>query len=144
VACPFFLPATRLDQGGWLHAPRLPLGDLYQGVCQAVPGQPFEPSESALHELCNCGYARGRCERFPVESADAVRFSVISSEGDSVRLIYVLEKSHAPAEHGTLEYSIRQSSFAGEPIRSILKAQARAFLDSHLRCQATAASGKTV
>jgi hypothetical protein len=138
VACPFFLPVTRLDQDGWIHAPRFPLGDPYQGICQAVAGEAVEPPEASLHDLCNCGYGRGRCERFPAESADAVRFSVVSTDGDSVQLIYVLEKGHAPVEHGTLEYSIRESSFAGESIRPILKAQARAFLESHLQRRASA------
>jgi hypothetical protein len=126
VACPFFMPVARLDQNGWIHAPRLPLGDPYRGICQARPAEPFEPPESSLHDLCNCGYARSRCDRFPQ---------------DSVRLVYILEKSHAPVEHGTLRYATLQSRFVDAPPTSILGAQAQAFLESHLDRRAGAATG---
>jgi hypothetical protein len=140
VACPFFLPVTRLDQNGWIHAPRLPLGDPYRGVCQACPEEPFEPPESA-NDLCNCGYARGRCDRFPPGSeADAVRFSITSLEVDLVRLTYVLERGHAPVEHGTLKYAIRESRLVDTPARPILEMQAKAFLESHFDRRARAAS----
>jgi len=133
VACPFFMPVTRLDQNEWIHAPRLPLGDPFNGVCHARPAEPFEPPDSSLDDLCNCGYARGRCDRFPAEStADAVRFSVTSVDADSIRLVYILEKGHAPVEHGILRYATRQSCFVDEPPTAILGAQAQAFLESHL------------
>lgn len=133
MACPFFLPVTRLDQNGWIHAPRLPLGDPYGGTCQARPAEPFEPPESALHDLCNCGYARGRCDRFPAESvADAVRFSVTSIEPDLIRFVYVLERNHAPVEHGTFAYAIRESGFVDALPSLMLEAQARSFLEGYL------------
>ena len=139
MACPFFMPVTRLDQKEWLHAPRLPLGDPYAGVCHARPGEPFEPPASALDDLCNCGYARGRCDRFPAETtADAVRFSLVSVDPDVICLVYILERAHAPVEHGTLRYATRQSRFADAPPTVILAAQAEAFLESHLARQARA------
>jgi hypothetical protein len=139
VACPFFLPVTRLDQNGWIHAPRLPLGDPYRGVCQSRPDEPFEPPESA-HDLCNCGYARGRCDRFPAGTeSDAVRFSITSVEADLVRLTYVLEREHAPVDYGTLKYAIRESRLVDAPARPILEKQAKAFLESHFDRRARAA-----
>jgi hypothetical protein len=112
MACPFFKPQRRLDSGGFVPAPRLPLGGAWGGECSAAG----KPSEAIQRDLCNCGYARGRCAEFPADSAaDAVRFSY-TSQG---RLIYILEKDHAPVEHGEIDVS-------NDP-REPLTAQARAF-----------------
>jgi hypothetical protein len=133
VACPFFLPSRRLEAAGWVRPPRLPLGDSYAGACHAHPAEIAEPPEARQRELCNCGYARGRCERFPGDSAaDAVRFSVSGDQGGLIRLVYIVEKDHVPAEHGTLEYTIAETHLGGPRISELLAAQARAFLESYL------------
>jgi hypothetical protein len=94
----------------------MPLGEAYSGLCHAVG----EPSEERRHELCNHGYARGQCEHFPASClADAVRFSVICEE--PLRLVYILEKDHAPLEHGE------------RAPNAIVAAQAQAFLASYAR-----------
>ena len=55
------------------------------------------PAEDHQRELCNYGYARGRCPHFPADApADAVRFSLISEQ----QAIYILEKDHSPMEWG--------------------------------------------
>ena len=131
MACPSFMPVSRLDQDMWLHAPRLPLGDPYRGVCHAG-SEPFIPPDSSQEELCNCGYARGRCDRLPDDSADAARFSVIAGGVGWVTLVYILEKNHAPAQHGVLQYSTQESRFENPP-GGLMEAQARAFVESHLR-----------
>jgi len=132
VACPFFMPVERLDQDLWILPPRLPLSDAFRGVCHAH-SEPFDPPERSLRELCNCGYARGRCERFPADTAaDAVRFSITGEQDGIVRLVYIVEHDYAPAEHGVLEYSIPESQLNGQ-VSDVLAAQARAFLASHLR-----------
>jgi hypothetical protein len=118
MACPFFKPARRLDAGGWDPAPRLPLGDAWAGECTA--GCAEQPAESTQREVCNSGYARGRCEHFPAGmEADAVRFSM----GVDGRLIYIFEKDHAPLEHGEID----AATDAREPLGSL----ARAFRESH-------------
>ncbi len=95
-----------------------------------------------MQDLCNCGYARGRCDQFPAASAaDAVRFSVVTGDAAAVRLVYILEKNHAPVEHGTINFAIRESEFIERPPNVILGAQARAFLESHLARRARAAAG---
>lgn len=115
MACPFFMPIERLDDGPWIHAPRLPLGGSYRGTCHARPGEVIEPPDSH-RDLCNCGYARGRCDRFPEDSvADAVRFSMTGNQ-----LTYVLERDCAPVEHGIV------TDAAGE----LLSRQARAFMEN--------------
>ncbi len=114
MACPFFKPLRPLDSGGWTPAPRLPLGGAWAGEC-TVNGT-CEPPEHLQRDVCNSGYARGRCDRFPSAAlADAVRFS-ITADG---RLIYILEKDHAPIEHGEID--------AARDPREPLATQARAF-----------------
>jgi hypothetical protein len=134
MACPFFAPQRRLDPGTWTHLPRLPLGDPCFGFCQALNGASFAPPEEHQRELCNRGYARGLCEHFPASSAaDAVRFSVIDDEGDRLRLVYVLEKDHAPLDHGQIDFDIGKNAFASVLPGQILAAQARAFVESYVK-----------
>ena len=141
MACPFFVPSRRLEITGWLHPPRLPLGDPFGGACHAHPAEIVEPPEAQQRELCNCGYARTRCDRFPSGSApDAVRFSVTDDTAVRLSVVYVVEKDHAPTEFGTLEYLIADAHLDGPPISDVLTQQARAFLESYLRRRALSAS----
>ena len=111
----------------------MPLGDLYLGVCQ-VQADPFEPSPSHQREFCNCGYARGECDRFPPEgAADAVRFSVTEDLPFRLRLVYVIEKDHAPARHGVLEYSVSDARLETAGLDEIWMRQAEKFVESYLR-----------
>jgi hypothetical protein len=148
VACPFFVPSRRLEIAGWVRPPRFPLGDPFGGACHARSGDVIEPPEARQRELCNCGYARGRCDRFPGDSAaDAVRFSVTDETLTRVSVVYVVEKDHAPAEFGTLEYAIEESRLEGPHISDVLVQQARAFLESYLsrragRREQVASSGR--
>lgn len=89
------------------------------GECHAAGSVATVPLEPLQRELCNSGYARGLCSRFPsAAAADAVRFSPLP-EG---RLLYILEKDHAPLEHGEID--------AATDPREPLATQARAFLAS--------------
>ena len=130
VACPFFMPVDRLGDELWILPPRLPLNDAHRGVCRAA-SEPFEPPERSQRELCNCGYARGLCERFPESAVDAVRFSIASENEGIVQVVYVMEREHSPEAHGVLEYSVVESNWRGE-VGEILAAQARAFLARYL------------
>ena len=124
------MPVSPFEQGHWIVPPRLPLNDAFRGVCRAGE-EPFEPPERSQRELCNCGYARGRCERFVPGAADAVRFSIKAERDGIVDLVWVLEREYAPAEHGSIEYSIAEgrANGAGE----VMAAQVRAFLSGYLR-----------
>jgi len=139
VACPFFAPSRRLEIAGWIRPPRFPLGDSFGGACHAYPADIVEPPEARQRELCNCGYARGRCDRFPPDSAgDAVRFSITGETRNRLVVVYVVEKDHAPADFGTLEYWIADArleepcNVVGPVISDVLALQARAFLASYL------------
>jgi hypothetical protein len=114
------MPSARVDASEWLHAPRLTLIDEYRGTCH-VAGV-FEPDDSAQRDVCNCGYAGGRCDRFPEGSPDAVRFSVIGEDGPALRILYAFEKDHLPVSHDVIEEA---------ETNEILAAQARAFAESY-------------
>jgi hypothetical protein len=140
VACPFFVPSRRLETAGWVRPPRFPLGDPFGGACHARPAEVIEPPEVRQRELCNCGYARGRCDRFPSDSAgDAVRFSITDETPAKLLVVYVVEKDHAPAEFGTLEYTVHDAHLDGPHLSEVLAEQARAFLGSYLRRRALSA-----
>jgi len=129
VACPFFEPLERLHEG----ATRLPLGDLWRGVCRAEAA-PFTPDESTVSELCNMGYARGRCPRYPpADAGDAVRFLIARDREDLIRIEYIVERDHHPFGHGALEYSRALGGFAGSGENAIFDRQALAFVASYLR-----------
>lgn len=128
MACVFFLPVAPLDRGDWIHAPRLPLGEPYRGVCHVTPGEPFEPSESDQRTLCNCGYARGPCNRIPADAPDAVRFSVVDDSCGRIQITWVIEKDHWPVEFGTVGYEAGKLWLEN----STLAAQAMAFIRSYL------------
>jgi len=100
----------------------MPLGDTWSGFCVALSRGSFAPPEAVQRELCNCGYARGRCAYFPLDSeADAVRFAPNGSaiEGEQA-LVYILEKDHAPLAYG---------EFREVEHNPAMVAQARAFRD---------------
>jgi hypothetical protein len=83
----------------------------------ALASGSFEPPESVQRELCNCGYARGKCAYFPSQGhADAVRFA---SQG--LGMIYILEKDHVPVAFG----EFRETEHG-----TAIVAQARAFFES--------------
>jgi hypothetical protein len=112
VACPFFMPMERLENGAWLHAGRLPLGCGWSGQCTAPGHEGETPSPVELQEFCNLGYAEG-CGRLPQERVwDSVRFvaRTVSSGGNGaggrIQVRYVCELGHRPAEHGMLEFEV--------------------------------------
>jgi len=128
MPCPFFQPQSPFDSSAWNPPPRLPLGDAWRGICCAPPAGPFEPREDIQRELCNMGYARGRCQYFPDQSVpDAVRFSVTGEIEGNLQVLYVLEKDHAPLEHG---------EFRADQCSSVLATQGQAFITSQTRLRA--------
>ena len=120
----------------------LPLGDLWAGECHVEPGQPSHAVESGLRTLCNLGYARGACSRFPAgeELPDAVRFTIAGDRDSRLRLYYVIERNHHPFAHGPLEYSRDLDSFVPPPEDGILRCQAKAYVKSYLRRKSEAAA----
>jgi hypothetical protein len=131
MPCPYFMPSEHLV---WPNAPKLPLGDPYTGECRADAAGQGKPGIAALKDLCNLGYARGRCDRFPQgDGPDAVRFAVVRDAGGWIRILWVREQDHHPLDHGPLDYSLAGQSFTGaHPDTAVLR-QAEAYVASYLR-----------
>lgn len=134
MACPYFLPEGKLETGQWTHTPRWPLGNACAGVCHSQPGEIHQPPDEQQQLLCNSGYARGLCDRFPSDAtADAVRFSVVTDERKRLRVAYIFEREHAPVAFGTLEYTVAEHAFKELPDTALLGRQAEAFIESYLK-----------
>jgi hypothetical protein len=134
MACPYFYPVERLSEKAWPRPPRLPLGDPYAGLCCVDPLREYRPDENMLRELCNRGYPRNRCPRFPSgEGPDMVRFSVTSDQGDILRIYYVVEKNGSPMEYGDIEYEVATRRFRANLAGGMLERQAQAYAESYLR-----------
>jgi len=117
----------------------VPLGDLWRGACRAE-GAAYTPDDSAVSELCNMGYARGRCPRYPqADAGDAVRFLIARDQDALIRIEYVVERDHHPYAHGALEYSRALGGFSGSGVNTVLARQALAYVTSYLRRRPVAA-----
>jgi hypothetical protein len=139
VACPFFMPVERLENGTWPHAARLPLGCGWSGHC-AAPGHEGEaPSQEELREFCNLGYAE-TCQRLPQQRMwDSVRFAArsIGSGGKNgasgrIQVRYVCERGHRPAEHGMLEFDATEAGWVEQHHDRRVQRMAECFLASYL------------
>jgi hypothetical protein len=136
VACPFFMPLERLENGIWLHAERLPLGCGWSGRCTAPGHEGETPSHLELREFCNLGYAEG-CGRLPRERMwDSVRFAARTindkdGRGGRVQVRYVCEREHRPAENGELEFEVADARCERPHRDSRVQRMAECFLESY-------------
>jgi hypothetical protein len=147
MACPFFLPLEKLENGSWPHAHRLPLGCGWSGQCMAPGHEGETPSAHELSEFCNLGYA-GICERLPQDRAwDSVRFGARTAWGEQnseqkqsrernritrVQVRYVCERDHRPAEYGVLEFDATLSQWANPHPDIRVQRMAECFLSVYL------------
>jgi hypothetical protein len=132
MACPFFMPTIKFDDGGWVHPARLPLGGGRKGHCCAPGNEGAEPSAAALREWCNLGYA-STCPHRPKDcSTDAVRFSVARDSGLQVRIVYSCESGHRPAGHGTLDYDVAAAKWISSHPDPRIQRMAECYLESRL------------
>jgi hypothetical protein len=144
MACPFFMPTSQLEDSGWLHPSRLPLGGGWLGHCSAPGHEGAEPTNQELRELCNLGYAAG-CPRLPEERAyDAVRFSIAHDRGAQLLFCFVCESRHRPASHGMLEYDLSLGRWISSHNDARIQKMAECYLQSYLpRRIQPAAAGST-
>ena len=134
MACPYFFPVEPRACADSARFSMLPLGDSWAGQCRADPEHAAPPPEASLHTLCNLGYARGSCSRFPASHGpDAARFSLTLDAGSRLGMCYVLECDHLPFAHGPLEYSVEMGAFVAPPAGGVLRRQAEAYVQSYLR-----------
>ena len=145
MACPFFMPVAKLEDGAWPHPGRLPLGCGWSGHCTA-PGHEGEvPPREALEELCNLGYAEN-CGRLPRErSWDAVRFAVsVEKQAEKrengteilanriIQVEYACELQHRPKDHGKLEFDGQAMAWVRRHSDSRVQKMAECFLETYL------------
>jgi hypothetical protein len=133
MACPCFFPVERMPQATGKRTPPMPLGDAWSGVCRARPGGEWLPDPGTLQQLCNFGYARGKCARVPADAPDAVRFGISSDCGGLIRVHWVIEKEHLPFGHGPIEYSRADAGFRPAHPDTCVSQQAQAYVSAYLR-----------
>jgi hypothetical protein len=133
MACPYFYPIEpRGSQTS--HDAMLPLGDHWTGVCHAQTDRPWKPDDASIRPLCNLGYARGNCARFPEGAGpDAVRFTILRDQAGAIGISYVVERDHHPFAHGRLEYVAQAGAFTLPPANGIFARQAQAYAESYRR-----------
>lgn len=143
LACPYFMPVARLDNGNWPHPARLPLGCGWSGHCTAPGHEGETPAQDILETFCNLGYASG-CGWAPAQRTwDAVRFAVVSPEkasGDgnpgaparALQLHYVCERDHRPVENGELVFDLADAAWMRPHPDKRLQKMAECFLESYL------------
>ena len=110
----------------------MPLGNAWKGECTAPGHEGQRPSDQALKEWCNFGYAKS-CPWLPAKrSADKISFSIARDKEDIVLIYYVCEVDHTPGEHGTLMYDIKESRWLKEHADPRIQAQAACYIKSYL------------
>ncbi len=133
MSCPYFYPVSPLGGSG-PRAAMLPLGDFWAGHCRAAGNETAPPDPTCLRSLCNFGYARGNCPRFPDSAGpDAARFTIVADDESGVRIYYVLERDHLPFSHGPLDYSRSAREFRTAPPDEMLQRQAQAYVECYFR-----------
>jgi len=146
VACPYFMPIARLENGSWPHPARLPLGCGWSGHCTAPGHEHSIPSQDVLESFCNLGYAAS-CDWAPTDLAlDAVRFAVAAPEkvasaeqsssltepARMLRITYVYERDHRPAGRGELEFDLAGAAWVRPHQDPRIQKMAECFLESYL------------
>jgi hypothetical protein len=130
VACPFFFPTERINNG-WQFPARLPLGDGFKGTCRAG-AEEICPSEDELRDYCNIGYAGG-CARIPAQRlADGIRFALARDDESRIVLHYVSERFHEPVEYGRLEYDCQTQQWLAPMRDPCLQRQAECYIAVYL------------
>jgi hypothetical protein len=139
VACPFFMPIEKLENGAWPFPWRLPLGCGWSGQCTAPEHEGESPSTEELQEFCNLGYAKS-CPRLPHARAwDSVRFGIRAANAAAdnaachcIQVHYVCERDHLPAEHGLLEFRPAEAMWSKRHPDPRLQRMAECFVASYL------------
>ena len=153
MACPYFMPVAKLENGSWPHPARLPLGCGWSGHCTAPGHEEAVPSQDVLQTFCNLGYASS-CDWAPEERRwDAVRFAVAAPAKSSpeldpiaaksappsenapariLRLTYVYEQSNRPAGQGELEFDLATTTWLRRHEDARIQKMAECFLETYL------------
>lgn len=131
MACPYFEP--RSIAASPLHAnARLPLIEEYEGLCR-VAAEPFAAPADTQFRLCNQGYPRGGCERFPSdETRSCLRYELLSRSEDIFEVMIIAERDYAPVEWRVVKYSFAAGTVEPEMSDACMRAQLAAFCRAYL------------
>ena len=147
LACPYFMPVAKLENGNWPHPARLPLGAGWNGHCTAPGHEGQPPAQDVLETFCNLGYASG-CSWTPEEPiCDTVRFGAAPTDpagrnrlrdaaslpSPVLVLRYVCERDHKPVEHGELEFDLLRASWLRQHANPCIQKMAECFLETYLK-----------
>jgi len=146
LACPYFMPVAKLENGSWPHPARLPLGCGWTGHCTAPSHEQAVPSQDVLEAFCNLGYASGCTWAPPERDCDAVRFAIASPVRSSrelnadaesspariLRLAYVYEQRNLPAGRGELEFDLSSMTWSRRHDDARIQKMAECFLETYL------------
>ena len=151
MACPYFMPVEKMENGSWPHPSRLPLGCGWKGHCTAPGHEQQIPTQDILEAFCNLGYA-SRCSWAPAQRLwDSVRFAVMAPLGQdargkcaltsdeparTLRLTYICERDHRPVEHGELEFDVAMNLWLKPHVDTRIQKMAVCFLESYLKKKA--------
>jgi hypothetical protein len=148
MACPYFMPVTKIENGNWPHPARLPLGLGWSGHCTAPGHEGQTPAQAVLETFCNLGYASGCSWSPPERMWDAVRFAVSAPQGRSeardaaavparnLLLRYVCERDHRPVEYGDLEFDSSRAIWLRRHEDARIQKMAECFLESYRKKRA--------
>lgn len=151
MACPFFMPIEKLQNGAWLHAHRLPLGGGWSGRCTAPGHEDETPSLEDQQNFCNLGYAE-TCGRLPQQrECDSIRFGartiheakpqarsqikdlqINEAPVQYIQVQYVRERAHRPAGHGVLHFDAALRRCAQPHADARIQRMAECYLESYL------------
>ncbi len=130
VACPFFYATHR--HSNWMSQRPVPLGDFYRGECRSQT-DPYIPDDERLF-LCNLGYAREECPRFPAESrADQTRFAIAENTPFRLMIRVVQESAYRPLASLTLEFDLERQVWTASHSDPMIQRQAEAYVEAYLR-----------
>jgi hypothetical protein len=129
LACPYFMPLAKVENGSWPHPARLPLGCGWTGNCTAPGHEGESPSQDVLETFCNLGYA-SNCGWAPPQRAwDLAPARVL-------RLLYVCELDHRPVAHGELAIDLAMAAWLRRHDDPRIQKMAECFLESYLKKKA--------
>ena len=108
--------------------PRLPLGAAFLGECRCGDGA-VTLTPATLRRECNVGYGRGLCERFPASAqADANRFHVANTDGETVRVQCIRELGCWPVDSQVLVYLRGEGRFVEILDDTVMQRQAEVYV----------------
>lgn len=140
LACPFFMPTLKAEQGSWPHPSRLPLGAGWKGYCTAKGHADEQPDEQVLRDSCNLGYASNCAWRPSHSVCDTVRFAVKKESESRILITFVCEKDHRPGTCGVLEFDVLKRKWPSPHPDSRIQRMADCFVESYFERRQAQAS----